>query len=42
MATPLPDRKALYHDQAAAIAAVAEPQLIAPCQALREEDTVLE
>ena len=42
LAALLPDGKALDDDHAAAFAAPAEPQLIAPRQALRQEDRVLE
>ena len=42
LAALVPDGKALDDDHAAAFAAPAEPKLIAPRQALRQEDRVLE
>jgi len=42
LAALLPDGEALDHDHAAAFAAPTDAQLIAPRQALRQEDRVLE
>ena len=42
LAALLPDGEALDDEHAAAFAAPTEPKLIAPRQALREEDRVLE